>query len=144
MNLKSVRRPLRTSFSDISAPEQIPDIKSELYTLDNLHKLCVICSTLTLKVHHMMCDDPHTNTHKQSQMDFLAASYLVSVHEALAVAGSLPGNVRQRLSLGHAGDHGGAALYGCHVFQLGDVGLDWRARRTKRKGEQDERNKLDK
>lgn len=52
--------------------------------------------------------------------------YLVSLHERLAIAGSPPGNVGQRLTIGHAGDHGSAALHSCHIFQLGDMGRDWR------------------
>lgn len=71
----------------------------------------------------------NTNTHAQPD-GFSGSFYLVSVHEGLTVAGSSPGNVRQRLALSHAGDHGSAALYGCHVFQLGDMGLDWRSQRT--------------
>lgn len=54
------------------------------------------------------------------------ALYLVSIHERLAVAGSPPGNVRQRLTISHAGDHGSVALHSCHIFQLGDMGRDWR------------------
>lgn len=82
----------------------------------------------------------YDNTHKHTQPDGLSgSSYLVSVHEGLAVAGSPPGNVGQRLALSHAGDHGGAALHGCHIFQLGDMGLDWRPQRMKR-GEKDTEN----
>lgn len=66
------------------------------------------------------------NTQKQSQVYFSGTFYLVPVHEGLAVAGSPPRNVGQRLAVSHTGDHGGAALYGCHVFQLSDVGLDCR------------------
>lgn len=81
---------------------------------------------------------PHTHT----QPDGLSGGlYLVSVHEGLPVAGSPPGNVRQRLAVSHAGDHGGAALHGCHVFQLGDVRLDWRPQRTKKKKKRDVRKR---
>lgn len=69
------------------------------------------------------------------------SSYLVSVHEGLAVAGSPPGNVGQRLAVSHTGDHGGAALYGCHVFQLGDMGLDWRPQRTTEEEEEENKRK---
>jgi len=61
--------------------------------------------------------------------------YLESVHEALPVAGSSPGDVGQRLALGHAGDHGGAAVHGGHVLQLRDVGLDWKWGEKKKKTE---------
>lgn len=75
---------------------------------------------------NMPDDDAHT------EPDGLSGSfYLVSVREGMAVAGSPPGNVGQRLALSHAGDHGGAALHGCHVFQLGDMRLDWRPQRTR-------------
>lgn len=79
---------------------------------------------------------PYDTAHTHTQPDGLfGSSYLVSVHEGLAVSGSPPGNVRQRLALSHAGDHGGAALHGRHVFQLDDMGLDWRPRRrTGREG----------
>lgn len=60
------------------------------------------------------------------------ATHLVSVHECLAVTGSPPGDVGQGLAVGHAWDHGGAALHGRHVFQLGDVGLDCAKRKEKR------------
>lgn len=68
------------------------------------------------------------------QMDRSGSLYLVSVHEGLAIAGSPPGNVGQRLSLGHAGDHGGAGLHRRHVFQLGDVGLDWNGTADEKRG----------
>lgn len=72
----------------------------------------------------------HTNT--RTQPDGLSGSfYLVSVHKRLAVAGSPPGDVRQRLALSHTGDHGGAAFHRRHVFQQGDVGLDCGSPRTK-------------
>ena len=75
------------------------------------------------------------HTHTYMEPDGLSGSfYLVSVHEGLAVAGSPPGNIRQRLALSHTGDHGGAALYRCHVFQLGDMGLDWRPQGTWEQG----------
>lgn len=67
--------------------------------------------------------------------------YLVSIHKCLAVAGSLPGNVRQRLAISHAGDHGSAALHGCHIFQLGDMGRDWRPQEM---GSQRRRKKVNK
>ncbi len=82
--------------------------------------------------------------HACTEPDGLSGTfYLVSVHEGLAVAGSPPGNVGQRLAVSHAGDHGGAALHGCHVFQQGDVGLDWRPQRT-RGEEEEEVNKREK
>lgn len=35
-----------------------------------LHKLFVICLTLMLKAHHMLCDDPHTNIHTRARWTF--------------------------------------------------------------------------
>lgn len=58
----------------------------------------------------------HTHTHSTKPDGLSGSFYLVSIHEGLAVAGSPPGNVGQRLTLSHTGDHGSAALHGCHIF----------------------------
>lgn len=71
--------------------------------------------------------DKQDTAHTDAETDGHAGSlYLDSIHEALPVAGPSPGNIRQRLALSHAGDHGGAALHRRHVLQLGDVRLDCR------------------